>query len=444
MLSCTPSLCSHVRASCARFCNMPQSPVVEGVDVKLEYNDLVYLDSQATTPMDPRVLDAMLPMLTDLYGNPHSTTHAFGYQANYVVEEARKSVADLIGAEPEEIIFTSGATEANNIALKGLAGFYGESGRRHIITLPTEHKCVLETCRDLSAAGFDLSFAPVHEDGLVDLDALEALLASRPDTLFVSAMAVNNEIGVIQPLEQIGRLCKRHGAFFHCDAAQAAGKIPLDVRQIGADLMSLSAHKMYGPKGVGALFVSRARPRVRLKPLLSGGGQERGLRPGTLPAPLLAGFGEAARVARRELARDGAHVKRLYTRLHDALFSRLPALTLNGSAESRYAGNLNISFACVEGESLMMGLRGKVAVSSGSACTSASLEPSYVLHALGVPPELAHTSIRFGLGRFTTEDDVDAAAESVASAVEQLRERSPLWEMHQAGIDLSQVTWANH
>ena len=399
----------------------------------------LYLDMQATSPVDPRVLDAMLPYFTDLYGNPHSRTHLYGWESEDAVEKARAQVASLIGASPKEIIFTSGATESNNIAIKGVAHFYRDK-KRHVITTQTEHKCVLDSCRHLQQEGFDVTYLPVKADGLVDLEALRA--AIRDDTALVSIMAVNNEIGVIQPLAEIGRLCRERGVFFHTDAAQAVGKIPLSVNDISADLVSISAHKIYGPKGVGALFVRR-RPRVRLEAQMSGGGQERGLRSGTVPTPLVAGLGAACEIAERELARDAAHCARLQSRLLSSITSRLQGVQVNGSLTERVPGNLNLSFACVEGESLLMGLK-EVAVSSGSACTSASLEPSYVLRALGVEEDMAHTSIRFGMGRFTTEEEVDLAAERTVREVERLREMSPLWEMVQEGIDLKSIQWAQH
>lgn len=399
----------------------------------------MYLDMQATTPMDPRVLDAMLPFMTDAYGNPHSRTHYLGWEAEDAVESARAQVAGLLGGDAREIIFTSGATEANNLALKGVLNFYKER-KKHLITVQTEHKCVLDSARQLQARGFEVTYLPVKSDGLVDLEVLES--AIRPDTALVSVMAVNNEIGVIQPLEDIGRICKKHKVFFHTDAAQASGKIPLDVNAIKADLVSVSAHKMYGPKGIGALYVRR-RPRVRLEPIISGGGQERGLRSGTLASPLAVGFGAAARIAGEEMARDSAHVTALSTRLMDGIRERLDGVQLNGSAESRYWGNVNLSFAYVEGESLLMGLK-DLAVSSGSACTSSSLEPSYVLRALGVEEDMAHTSIRFGIGRFTTAAEIDRAVALTAEHVSKLREMSPLWEMVQEGIDIKSIQWAQH
>ena len=399
----------------------------------------LYLDAQATTPLDPRVLDAMLPFMTELYGNPHSRTHLYGWEAEDAVETARAQTASLIGADPRELIFTSGATEANNMAVKGVAGFYA-SKKKHIITTQTEHKCVLDSARHLQQRGFEVTYLPVERSGLVSLDALAAAL--RPDTALVSVMAVNNEIGVVQPLAAIGALCRASGAFFHTDAAQAVGKIPIDVDAMKIDLLSLSGHKLYGPKGVGALYVRR-RPRVRLEPQMSGGGQERGLRSGTVPAPLAVGLGAACAVAGREMAADSARIAALAHRLVDAITSRLEGVQLNGDAAARYWGCVNLSFAYVEGESLLMGLK-DVAVSSGSACTSASLEPSYVLRALGVDEEMAHTSIRFGVGRFTTAAEVDRAAALTVAHVEKLRAMSPLWELAQEGVDLKSIQWSQH
>lgn len=398
----------------------------------------IYLDVQATTPTDPRVLDTMLKFYTGLYGNPHSNTHAYGWETNKAVEEAREHVAKVIGANSKEIIFTSGATESNNTAIKGVARFYKKT-KRHIVTTRTEHKCVLESARSMLNEGFDVTFLNVDKDGLIDLKELEE--AIRPDTCLVSVMAVNNEIGVMQPLKEIGEICKRKKVYFHTDAAQAYGKIPLDVNEMNIDLMSISSHKIYGPKGIGALYVRR-RPRVRLEPLLSGGGQERGLRSGTLAPPLVAGFGEAARLMMVERERDEAHINKLSQKLINELLS-IEETVLNGSASHRYAGCVNISFAYVEGESLLMALR-DVALSSGSACTSASLEPSYVLHALGKDDALAHSSIRFGIGRFTTEEEIDYVTKAIKERVNFLRELSPLWEMVQEGIDLDSIQWSGH
>ena len=394
---------------------------------------------QATTPMDPRVVDAMLPYMTEQYGNPHSRTHLYGWEAEEAVEEAREQIASLIGADSKEIVFTSGATESNNLAIKGIAGFYKDK-KKHIITTQTDHKCVLDSCRYLQQRGFDITYLPVQHNGLVDLDLLKA--AIRPDTALVSVMAVNNEIGVVQPLSEIGALCRENKVFFHTDAAQAVGKIPVDVDAANIDLMSISGHKIYGPKGIGALYIRR-RPRVRLEAQMSGGGQERGLRSGTVPAFLAVGLGKACEVAAREMESDSVHVKRLADRLYHGITGKLQGVQLNGDESSRYWGNVNLSFAYVEGESLLMGLK-DVAVSSGSACTSASLEPSYVLRALGVEEDMAHTSIRFGIGRFTTEAEIDHAVELTVSHVNKLREMSPLWEMVQEGIDLKSIQWAQH
>lgn len=397
----------------------------------------IYLDMQSTTPIDPRVADAMLPHLTTHYGNPHSRTHAYGWEAEKAVEQARMEIADLIGADAREIIFTSGATESNNMVVKGVAMFY-KARKKHIITTQTEHKCVLDSCRWLQQRGFEVTYLPVGSDGLLDLEELEN--AMRPDTSLVSVMAVNNEIGVVQPLEKIGKLCREKKVFFHTDAAQMVGKLPMDVSEMNIDLMSISGHKIYGPKGIGALYLRR-RPRVRIEPQMSGGGQERGLRSGTLATPLVVGMGEAARIAREEMDYDLQRVKGLGDRLYKGVMTRVPDVVLNGSKESRFPGNLNLSFAYVEGESLLMALK-DIAVSSGSACTSASLEPSYVLRALGVDDDMAHTSIRFGIGRFTTEQEVDYAIELAVKHVKRLREMSPLWEMAQEGVDLKSIKWS--
>lgn len=401
----------------------------------------LYLDMQATTPLDPRVLDAMLPYLVDQFGNPHSRTHMYGWESENAVEKARAQVASLVGADPKEIIFTSGATESNNLAIKGVANFYKDK-KRHIVTSVTEHKCVLDSCRYLQQRGWDVTYLSVKPNGLLDLVELEK--AMREDTALVSIMSVNNEIGVVQPIADIGELCRDKKVFFHTDAAQAVGKIPMNVNDLKIDLMSISGHKLYGPKGVGALYVRR-RPRVRLEAQMSGGGQERGLRSGTVPAPLVVGLGAACEVAQREMVHDTAHVQRLEERLREGIQSRLSGVVLNGPSEwtQRYPGNVNLSFAYVEGESLLMGLK-DIAVSSGSACTSASLEPSYVLRALGVDEEMAHTSIRYGLGRFSTEEEVDRAVEMTVDRVNKLREMSPLWELVQEGIDLKTIQWAQH
>jgi cysteine desulfurase len=400
----------------------------------------VYLDYQATTPMDPRVLEAMMPYFTTKFGNPHSRSHSYGWEAEEAVEKAREQVASLIKANPKEIIFTSGATESNNLAIQGAAHFYKDK-KNHIITVVTEHKCVLDTCRHLEVEeGFKVTYLPVQKNGLLDLEVLKKAITDK--TLLVSVMAVNNEIGVIQPLKEIGKICREHGVFFHTDAAQAFGKIPLDVEEMNIDLMSISGHKIYGPRGVGALFVRR-RPRVRLNPIIKGGGQERGFRSGTLPTPLVVGFGEAAHIAQQEMKSENERIHALSEKFYNAITKAIPEVYLNGDKEHRIPGNLNLSFAYVEGESMIMAIR-DLAVSSGSACTSASLEPSYVLRALGVTEDMAHTSIRFGFGRFTTEAEIDYAVSVVKNNVQRLREMSPLWEMVQEGIDISKIEWVGH
>jgi len=399
----------------------------------------VYLDYQATTPLDPRVLEKMLPYFTEKFGNPHSRSHAYGWEAEEAVEIAREQVAGLIGASEKEIIFTSGATESNNIAIKGVARFYKEK-KNHIITVVTEHKCVLDSCRQLEREGFNVTYLPVQQNGLIDVEVLRQTMTDK--TALVSVMAINNEIGVIQPLAEIGKLCREKGVFFHTDAAQAFGKIPLDVEAMHIDLMSVSGHKIYAPKGIGALYVRR-RPRVRLESVFSGGGQERGMRSGTLATPLCVGLGEAAAIAAREMGKDNEHVRYLSGKFLKAIMEEIPDVYLNGDREQRYAGNMNLSFAYVEGESMIMAIK-DLAVSSGSACTSASLEPSYVLRALGLSEEMAHTSIRFGIGRFTTEAEIDFAIKTVRDSIHRLREMSPLWEMVQEGIDISKIEWAGH
>jgi cysteine desulfurase len=399
----------------------------------------IYLDYQATTPCDPRVVDVMLPYFTEKFGNAHSRNHAYGWEAEEAVELAREQVAAIIGADAKEIVFTSGATESNNLALKGVAHFYKDK-KDHLITVVTEHKCVLDSCRHLEQEGFHVTYLPVAKDGLLDLDVLQAAITER--TALVSVMAANNEIGVVQPIAEIGSICRRRGVFFHTDGAQAVGKIPLDVNEMKIDLMSISGHKIYGPKGIGALYVRR-RPRVRLQALINGGGQERGMRSGTLPTPLIVGMGEACRIAKAEMASEAERLRFLRDRLLKGVMERLAEVYLNGDLEQRIPGNLNLSFAFVEGEGLMMGVK-DIAVSSGSACTSASLEPSYVLRALGVDAEMAHTSLRIGLGRFTTEAEIDYAIDHIAGAVSRLRELSPLWEMHLEGIDIKSIQWAEH
>ncbi|GET89754.1 cysteine desulfurase, putative [Leishmania tarentolae] len=396
----------------------------------------IYLDNQATTPLDPRVLDAMLPYMTEEYGNPNSRTHQYGWSAEEAVEKARRQVADLVGASPKEIFFTSGATECNNIAIKGVSNFL-KAKKNHIITLQTEHKCVLDSCRYLEMEGFEVTYLPVQKNGILDLKVLEA--AIKPTTCLVSCMAAHNEIGVLQPIREIGALCHSRKVLFHTDAAQAVGKIKIDVNADNIDVMSMSSHKVYGPKGCGALYVRR-RPRVRLRSPVSGGGQERGVRSGTVATALVVGMGAACELAMKEWERDAAHTQKLQERLLNGLQSRLSHLVVNGDLKHRLPGNLNISFSCVEGESLLMGMK-DVAVSSGSACTSASLEPSYVLRALGVDAENAHTSIRFGIGRFTTAKEVDLVIEECAKNVERLRELSPLWDLMQEGKTLADVQW---
>jgi len=398
----------------------------------------LYMDSQATTSLDPRVLDTMLPFLTNYYGNPHSRTHQYGWESEAAMETAREQVANLIGADPKEIIWTSGATESNNITVKGVGRFYA-SKKKHVITTQTEHKCVLDSCRILEAEGVEVTYLPVKTDGLVDMEKLEA--AIRPDTSLVSVMTVNNEIGVIQPVEEIGRLCRSRKVFFHTDAAQAVGKIPMDVNKMNIDLMSISGHKVYGPKGVGALYVRR-RPRVRVEPIQSGGGQERGLRSGTVPTPLVVGLGAACALAQEEMDYDHGHVTRLSNMLVEGITSQLPNVVRNGGT-ALYPGCVNLSFHCVEGESLLMALK-DVALSSGSACTSASLEPSYVLRALGAEEDMAHSSIRFGIGRFTSQEEVEYTIERTVKEVSRLRDMSPLWDMVQEGIDIKTIEWTQH
>ena len=399
----------------------------------------IYLDYQATTPTDPRVVEAMIPYFTEKFGNPHSRNHLYGWQAEDATEVARDQIAGLIGGNSKEIIFTSGATESNNLAIKGVMQFYGEK-KNHFITVVTEHKCVLDSARHLEQQGFDVTYLPVKENGLIDLDELKA--AITPKTALISVMAVNNEIGVIQPLAEIGKICRENKIFFHTDAAQAIGKIPLDVNEMNIDLMSISGHKIYGPKGIGALFVRR-RPRVRLVAQINGGGQERGMRSGTLPTPLVVGLGKACAIAQEDMATENERLRAYGKRMYDAIMKRLPDVYLNGDLEQRIPGNLNLSFAYVEGESLMMGIK-DLSVSSGSACTSASLEPSYVLRAIGVEEDLAHTSLRLGIGRFTTEEEIDVAVEQICTEVERLRAMSPLWEMAQEGIDIKSIEWAAH
>lgn len=399
----------------------------------------IYLDYQSTTPCDPRVLDIMIPYFTEEFGNPHSRSHAYGWRAEEAVETAREKVAKILNADPREVIFTSGATESNNLALKGIAHFY-KAQKDHIVTCVTEHKCVLDSCRHLEQEGFKITYLPVQKNGIIDLECLREAITER--TSLVSIMAVNNEIGVIQPLTEIGKICREKGVFFHTDAAQAVGKIPLDVEAMNIDLLSLSSHKIYGPKGVGALYVRR-KPRVRLVSLIDGGGQERGMRSGTLSTPLCVGLGKACEIASAEMALENKTLFALRDRFYQKITSALEEVYINGDFDQRIPGNLNISFAHVEGEGLMMGIK-ELAVSSGSACTSASLEPSYVLRALGVEVEMAHTSLRIGFGRFTTVEEVDVAAEKIITEVRRLRDMSPLWEMSRQGIDLKSIQWAEH
>ncbi|POR53804.1 cysteine desulfurase IscS [Paraburkholderia eburnea] len=398
----------------------------------------IYMDYSATTPVDPRVVDKMIPYLREQFGNPASRSHAYGWDAERAVEEAREQVAALVNADPREIIWTSGATESDNLAIKGAAHFYKSKGK-HIITVKTEHKAVLDTCRELEREGYEVTYLSVKDDGLIDLDAFKA--AIRPDTILVSVMHVNNEIGVIQDIETIGEICREKGIIFHVDAAQSTGKAPIDLQKLKVDLMSFSAHKTYGPKGIGALYVRR-KPRVRIEAQMHGGGHERGMRSGTLATHQIVGMGEAFRIAREEMATENERVRMLRDRLLKGL-SEIEETYVNGDMEKRVPHNLNISFNFVEGESLIMAVK-DVAVSSGSACTSASLEPSYVLRALGRNDELAHSSIRFTVGRFTTEQDVDYVINLLKTKIAKLRELSPLWEMHQDGIDLSTIQWAAH
>ncbi|MBO1111618.1 IscS subfamily cysteine desulfurase [Bordetella petrii] len=398
----------------------------------------IYLDYSATTPVDPRVVEKMVPWLYDNFGNPASRSHAFGWEAEDAVENARQEVAKLVNADPREIIWTSGATESDNLAIKGAANFYAERGK-HIITVKTEHKAVLDTCRELERQGFEVTYLDVRDDGLIDLDAFKAAL--RPDTILVSVMLVNNEIGVIQDVETLGEICREKGIVFHVDAAQATGKVEIDLQKLKVDLMSFSAHKTYGPKGIGALYVRR-KPRVRIEAQMHGGGHERGFRSGTLATHQIVGMGEAFRLAREEMGTENERIRMLRDRLWAGL-SQIEETYLNGSLEQRVPHNLNVSFNYVEGESLIMAIK-ELAVSSGSACTSASLEPSYVLRALGRNDELAHSSIRFTLGRFTTEQEIDFTIDLIKSRVGKLRDMSPLWEMAQAGIDLNTVQWAAH
>ena len=398
----------------------------------------IYMDNHATTPLDPRVLEAMMPYLTDQFGNAASRNHKFGWEAEEAVEEARKQIAALIGADAREIVITSGATESDNLAVKGVAWMYREKGN-HIITAVTEHKAILDTCKHLEKEGFRVTFLPVDNRGFVDLDDLRKAITDK--TILISVMTANNEVGVIQDIKAIGKIARERGVLFHTDAVQAVGKVPFNVNEMNVDIASLSAHKFYGPKGVGALYVRRRNPRVLLTPIIDGGGHERGMRSGTLNVPGIVGFGKAAQIAREEMPKESAEMFRLREKLRTTLEKELDEIYINGDLQKRLPGNLNMSFAYVEGESLLMGIN-DVAVSSGSACTSASLEPSYVLKALGVGEDLAHTSIRFGIGRFNTEEEVDYVAGRVIEVVRRLRELSPLYEMAKEGIDLKSVHWA--
>ncbi|MFN3795795.1 MAG: IscS subfamily cysteine desulfurase [Chitinophagaceae bacterium] len=400
----------------------------------------IYLDNNATTPMDPRVLEAMLPYFVENFGNAASRNHPFGWAAEEAVDYAREQVAKLIGADPKEIIFTSGATESDNLAIKGVFDMYASKGN-HIITANTEHKAVLDTCKHIEKAGGEVTYLDVKEDGRIDLAELEA--AIKPTTILIAIMYANNEIGVIQPVKEISAIAKKHGVLFFSDAVQAVGKIPVDVNKDGIDLMAFTAHKMYGPKGIGALYVRRKNPRVKVTAQLDGGGHERGMRSGTLNVPGIVGFGKAAELAMNEMAQDAERLSKLRDKLEQALL-QLEEAYVNGTPEHRLPHVSNISFKYVEGEGLMMGFNKNIAVSSGSACTSASLEPSYVLKALGLGDDLAHSSLRFGLGRFTTEEQIDYTIEHVSKTVLKLREMSPLWEMYKEGIDLNTIEWAHH
>ena len=398
----------------------------------------IYMDYSSTNPCDPRVVDAMIPWLREHFGNPASRSHAWGWEAEAVVEKSREQVAALIGADPREIVWTSGATESNNLALKGAAHFYKTKGK-HLITVKTEHKAVLDTCRELERQGFEVTYLDVQADGLLDLEVLKA--AIRPDTIIVSVMFVNNEIGVIQDMTAIGTICREKGIIFHSDAAQATGRVDIDLATLPVDLMSLTSHKTYGPKGIGALYVRR-KPRVRLEAQMHGGGHERGMRSGTLPTHQIAGMGEAYRIAKAEMHEENKRIRALHERMLNGL-KDVEEVFLNGNAEKRVPHNLNMSFNFVEGESLIMGIKG-LAVSSGSACTSASLEPSYVLRALGRSDELAHSSLRMTIGRWTTEEEIDYAVATIKENVAKLRDLSPLWEMFKDGVDLSTIQWAEH
>lgn len=397
----------------------------------------IYMDNHSTTPVDPRVVEAMLPYFTERFGNAASRNHAFGWEAEEAVEKARQQIAALVHCDPKEVVFTSGATESDNLALKGVAELYKEKGN-HIITSMTEHRAVLDSAKRLEKMGFSVTYLPVDKNGLVNPEDVKNAITDK--TILVSIMLANNEIGVIHPVAEIGKIAKSRGVLFHCDATQGVGKIPVDVEAMGIDLMSFTAHKIYGPKGIGALYVRKRNPRVRLAPLIDGGGHERGMRSGTLPVPLIAGFGKACEIAQQEMAAESTRLAYLRDKLHDTILKNLDEVFLNGHPTQRLPNNLNLSFAYVEGESLLMGLK-EIALASGSACTSATLEPSYVLRALGVGSDLAHSSIRFGLGRFNTEEEVDYVASRVVEVVNRLREMSPLYEMAKEGIDLKSVEW---
>ncbi len=406
----------------------------------MQNRKMIYLDNNATTPCDPRVVDTMVPYFYEKHGNAASRSHSFGWEAEEAVDYAREQIATLIGADEKEIIFTSGATESNNLALKGVYEMYARKGN-HIITVETEHKCILDTCKHLEKMGAEITYLKVKEDALVDLAELEA--AITPKTILVSVMWANNETGVIQPMEEIGKICEKHGVLFHSDATQAVGKIPTNARETGVHLMSFSAHKMYGPKGVGALYVSRKNPRVKVTAQIDGGGHERGMRSGTLNVPGIVGFGKAAEIARDEMFSDAARVSKLRDHL-EAELTKMEETKINGTPKSRMPHVTNISFKHVEGEGLMMTFNQNIAVSSGSACTSASLEPSYVLVAMGLGDDLAHSSIRFSLGRFTTPEEVDMAIDLVRDGVNHMRDLSPIWEMYQEGVDLTKIEWSAH
>lgn len=400
----------------------------------------IFMDNHSTTPVDPRVLEAMLPYFTEHFGNAASRNHPFGWEAEKAVDHARGEIARLIHCDPKEVIFTSGATESDNLALKGVAEMYHEKGN-HIITAVTEHKAVLDTAKRLEKNGFQVTYLSVGADGRIDPDAVKGAITDK--TILISLMMANNEIGVIQPVAEIGRIAKEKGVIFHCDATQGVGKIPVDVQAMGIDLMSLSAHKMYGPKGIGALYVRKKNPRVRIAAMMDGGGHERGMRSGTLNVPGIVGFGKACEISGKEMAEEGARLTRLREKLKDQILKEIDEVYLNGHPTERLPQNLNLSFAYVEGESLLMGLK-EIALSSGSACTTATLEPSYVLRALGVGSDLAHSSLRFGLGRFNTEEEVDYVGQRVVETVRRLREMSPLYEMAKEGIDLKSVQWTQH